>query len=292
MEALASLLSRAVQLGDIEGISAPGDGPIISHMLYVDDALIMGYWSPENIVQVTSLLRIFYIVSGMKINAHKSFLYGVGIPEAEVRSLADSMGCSVGVFPFQYQGIKNGANMNRISHWDTVIEKVRSRLQSWKAKVLSIGGRITLIKSDGKGVHWVAWEVVTRPKNFGGLGISKISEVNASLLVKWAWRFINEHESMWRKVIISLHGGRNKWAFVPVKKSLGGVWKSIVSVLNKVRFDGRRVEDLFYCKLGDGSRIDFWKDVWFGSTPLYRRWPLLFSADRNKNVTVVARLKT
>lgn len=65
-----------------------------------------------------------------------------------------------------------------------------------------------------------------------------------------------------------------------------------MSVLNKVRFDGRRVDDLFSCKLGDGSRIDFWKDVWFGSTPLYRRWSLLFSADKNKNVTVAACLKT
>ncbi|XP_076928365.1 uncharacterized protein LOC143592304 [Bidens hawaiensis] len=90
-----------------------------------------------------------------------------------------------------------------------------------------------------------------------------------ALLVKWAWRFKNEHESMWRKVIISLHGE---------------------VAINGLLF--LRVEDLFSCKLEDGSRIDFWKDVWFGSTPLYRRWPLIFSADRNKNVTVAARLKT
>lgn len=37
--------------------------------------------------------------------------------------------------------------MNRISSWDEVISKVSSRLSKWKIKSLSIGGRLTLLKS-------------------------------------------------------------------------------------------------------------------------------------------------
>nr|GEZ78703.1 RNA-directed DNA polymerase, eukaryota, reverse transcriptase zinc-binding domain protein [Tanacetum cinerariifolium] len=38
-------------------------------------------------------------------------------------------------------------HMSRIKSWDVVINKTHSRLSKWKMKVLSIGGRLTLLKS-------------------------------------------------------------------------------------------------------------------------------------------------
>ncbi|GKC35516.1 RNA-directed DNA polymerase, eukaryota, partial [Tanacetum coccineum] len=40
-----------------------------------------------------------------------------------------------------------GCNMSYIGSWDDVISKVSSRLSKWKIKSLSIGGRLTLLKS-------------------------------------------------------------------------------------------------------------------------------------------------
>ncbi|GKD26567.1 hypothetical protein Tco_1232781, partial [Tanacetum coccineum] len=37
--------------------------------------------------------------------------------------------------------------MSRLSSWDDVIAKLSARLSKWKLKSLSIGGRLTLIKS-------------------------------------------------------------------------------------------------------------------------------------------------
>ena len=37
--------------------------------------------------------------------------------------------------------------MRRIGVWRTVIEKFKKRLSEWKAKTLSFGGRLTLVKS-------------------------------------------------------------------------------------------------------------------------------------------------
>ncbi|PWA74034.1 RNA-directed DNA polymerase, eukaryota, Reverse transcriptase zinc-binding domain protein [Artemisia annua] len=327
MEALTNMILRACRLGDVEGIKVSDEGPSISHMLYADDALIMGTWSRNNIVMNTRLLRIFFMCSGLKINVHKSHLFGLGVSDTEVSSMAEVLGYKVGSLPFQYLGIKVGANMNRSSHWDPVVETVRNRLQSWKAKVLSIGGRLTLIKSvlsslpvyylslfkapgvvleniermmnkflwtgsrEGRGIHWVSWDIVTRPKRFGGLGISKLSEVNLALLVKWMCWFKTDHEGWWRKFIISLHGGRNRWAFLPVKKALAGNWKSVVNFLEKTRINGESIDKFFTCQLGDGSRINFWKDIWYGTTPLCIRWPILYSKDRNKKVSVKERIR-
>ncbi|GJT03944.1 hypothetical protein Tco_0838406 [Tanacetum coccineum] len=40
-----------------------------------------------------------------------------------------------------------GDLMSRIQAWDGVVERVKSRLSKWKVKMLSIGGRLTLLKS-------------------------------------------------------------------------------------------------------------------------------------------------
>ena len=116
-------------------------------MLYTDDALLMGSWSPNNITMTNRLLRIFHIISGLKINVQKSHIFGLGVSSSEVFSMAEVLGCKVGELPFIYLGIKIGANMNRSAHWGSVIDTVKSRLLSWKAKLLSMGGRLTLIKS-------------------------------------------------------------------------------------------------------------------------------------------------
>ncbi|PWA40160.1 RNA-directed DNA polymerase, eukaryota, Reverse transcriptase zinc-binding domain protein [Artemisia annua] len=167
----------------------------------------MGEWSEDNIKSVARVLRVFNICSGLKINIHKSHLFGIGVNMGEVEGMAGILGCQVGALPFEYLGIRVGANMNLISNWTPVVETIKNRLSSWKANTLSMGGRMTLIKSvlsslpiyylslykapcnvvdqieglmnnflwagssEAKKVHWVSWEVVTTTKNDGGLGV-------------------------------------------------------------------------------------------------------------------------
>ncbi|XP_076881089.1 uncharacterized protein LOC143529105 [Bidens hawaiensis] len=147
------------------------------------------------------------------------------------------LGCKRGIIPFEYLGIKVGANMNRIRNWDPVVEVVKHRLASWKSKTISIGGRVTLIKSvlenlpiyyfslykaplavieklesimrrflwagstEEKKICWVAWDSVTRPKNEGGLGITNLRVTNEALLLKWACRFKKDGNCLWKKVM-------------------------------------------------------------------------------------------
>ncbi|GKD85569.1 RNA-directed DNA polymerase, eukaryota, partial [Tanacetum coccineum] len=62
-------------------------------------------------------------------------------------SAAKSIGCSILHTPFNYLKVKVGGIMSRLSSWDDVIAKLSARLSKWKLKSLSIGGRLTLIKS-------------------------------------------------------------------------------------------------------------------------------------------------
>nr|GEW69935.1 RNA-directed DNA polymerase, eukaryota [Tanacetum cinerariifolium] len=92
-------------------------------------------------------LRCFFLLSDLSINLKKSQLLGVGIPDSQVLEAATLIGCSVLHTPFKYLGIMVGENMSSIRAWDETVNKLKLRLSSWKLKTLSIGGRLTLLKS-------------------------------------------------------------------------------------------------------------------------------------------------
>nr|GEY94682.1 RNA-directed DNA polymerase, eukaryota, reverse transcriptase zinc-binding domain protein [Tanacetum cinerariifolium] len=83
----------------------------------------------------------------LSIDIKKSHLLGVGIPDSIVNAAAEFLSCSVMKTPFKYLGVMVGGNMSLVKSWDNTVEKLNQRLSKWKLKTLSIGGRLTLLKS-------------------------------------------------------------------------------------------------------------------------------------------------
>ena len=230
----------------------PNSGPTISHLQFADDVIFLGVWSRSNVSNLLRLLRCYQLSSGLKVNINKSYIMGVGVEEAEVTSFAERVHYKAGRFPFTYLGLPIGASMNKCDSWAPLIEKCRSKLSSWKASILSFGGRLVLAKAvlgsfgiyylslfkapkkiinklesircsffwgskqGSKKIAWMNWQSVLANKIDGGLGIGSLQAQNLALLARWWWRFKTEANSLWRKVIVSLHGddrgfGRLSW---------------------------------------------------------------------------------
>ena len=109
----------------------------------------------------------------------------------------------------------------------------------------------------------------------------RFSILNKALLCKWCWRFANERDSLWRKVIRSKFGeDYGGWSSGDINGGFGvGLWKEI-------RKEWPQLIQNSYFTLGNGRRIRFWKDVWCGEEALSLMFPNLFRLTAQKNARV------
>ncbi|KAJ0568314.1 putative RNA-directed DNA polymerase [Helianthus annuus] len=326
MEALTGIMKKAISEGIFEGLRCTNDGPLLSHLIYADDVIFLGKWSFGNALNLRRILRCFFLVSGLKVNLAKCSVFGVGINDEEVELMADCMNSKKGSLPFKHLGLTVGANMNLIRNWKSVIDIFKSRLSIWKAKSLSYGGRITLIKSvlnslptyffslykapakvidelerirrsffwsgsdENSYTSWMAWEKVIAPIEYGGLGFGSLRDANLAMLSKWWWRFKTDKDGLWRRVIWSVHHSERSWSPIPARISVPGPWKQIVSVQTPLNSVGISLPDLIWCEVGSESKALFWLDYWIGTQPLYIMFPLLFALEVDKLCRVSQRV--
>ena len=169
-------------------------------------------------------------MSGLKINFHKSEVVAFGYEPQEQQNIANWLNCKLGTMPIKYLGFPISDRALYSEAFKGILEKMRKKLQPWKVKLLSSGGRLVLTNSVlssmptymmgiyniQEGVyaqmdtirsqffwsgdcnkfkyHMVEWENVCLPKDFGGLGITNTRVLNEALLLKWVWRLYRNDE--------------------------------------------------------------------------------------------------
>ncbi|CAL5374865.1 unnamed protein product [Camellia sinensis] len=99
------------------------------------------------VVNIKRILRCFELMSGLRINYHKSVTSGIGVQDAWLDEIAGRLNCKYQKLPFKYLGMPLGANPRRLKTWKPVVDRVKVKLASWKRRFLSIAGRLTLIKA-------------------------------------------------------------------------------------------------------------------------------------------------
>ncbi|GJW01065.1 putative RNA-directed DNA polymerase, eukaryota, reverse transcriptase zinc-binding domain protein [Tanacetum coccineum] len=90
------------------GVKVGSPGMHLSHLFYANDVIILSEWNLNAMENIIRIINIFYIASRLKINIHKSNVYGVGGSFNEVEIMASYTGCEAGFFPFTYLGLPIG----------------------------------------------------------------------------------------------------------------------------------------------------------------------------------------
>ncbi|GMP91325.1 hypothetical protein CsSME_00042073 [Camellia sinensis var. sinensis] len=147
VEGLNMLLTRAYHMGIIKEMQIGVDDARLSHLQFADDSILFCEAKEEEVRSLKRILRCFKVMSGLRINYHKSQVCGVGVADESLATFVSILNCKIKKLPMQYLGLPLGADPNRKQTWKPVLDKIRSRLASWKRKLLSYAGRLTLIKS-------------------------------------------------------------------------------------------------------------------------------------------------
>ncbi|GKB56445.1 putative RNA-directed DNA polymerase [Tanacetum coccineum] len=241
-KALQVLTLEAFHNGIFQGVSlTDDDGTNLSLLQYADDALFFGKWSLTNAQNLIRILKCFQDMSGLRINIEKSRLYGIGIDPREVESFSNILNCKNDVLLFVYLGLPVGKDMSRVDNWRVLIDRFLSKISSWKSKLLSVGGRVTLIKAvlGSLPLYYLSLfrapikESMLPEKNKGVLGIGSLKAKNLSLIGKWKWRFYVESEALWCKVVKSIHGPNGGFGVHSNSSLHKGVWANIVRIKDK-----------------------------------------------------------
>lgn len=155
-EVLHILFSKEESLGLISGIKL-GNGPSISHLQFADDTVIFLSNPDHSCKGVRIILIIFELLSGLRINFDKSYLFSAKKDDSKRQYWEDLIECQRGVWPFSYLGVNIGSSPKSKKFWTPIIHKVKTRLNRWKCKNLNKKGRTVMIKAvlNSLPVYWM-----------------------------------------------------------------------------------------------------------------------------------------
>ncbi|RVW58950.1 Retrovirus-related Pol polyprotein from transposon RE1 [Vitis vinifera] len=150
-------------------------------------------------------------------------------------------------------GLPLGGNPKTIGFWIQWLREFRgaSKIEKMQRDFLWSGA------GEGKRDHLIRWEVVSRPREMG------------------------ERSGLWHKVIASIYGTHpNGWdANMVVRWSHRCPWKAIAQVFQEFSPFVRLV-------VGNGERIRFWEDLWWGNQTLCAQFAELYRVISVRNLTV------
>jgi ribonuclease HI len=196
----------------------------------------------------------------------------------------------------KYLGLPALVGADRSDCFEHFIERIIQRINGWKEKMLSIGGKEILLKAVAqaipvyamsvflipKGVckrmmdaiskfwwgdddnsnkmHWLAWWKLCYPKREGGMGFRDFHSFNLAMLAKQVWRLIEVPESLCARVLRAKYFPHGDILKAGPKAGSSFTWQSIVAGVSTFKRG-------YLWRVGDGERINIWLDPWIPSSP-------------------------
>uniref|UniRef100_A0A803NV61 Reverse transcriptase domain-containing protein n=1 Tax=Cannabis sativa TaxID=3483 RepID=A0A803NV61_CANSA len=147
-EVLSRLLLREEATGHLHGFKVCPRSPPISHLMYADDTFLFCAAKVDEINVVQECLKKYCDWSGQMLNASKSAIVYSKNTCPEVKALINNI---LGFRPLsdndKFLGNPISFSKSITRDFIFVVDKVKSRLEGWRSKLLSQAGRTTLIQS-------------------------------------------------------------------------------------------------------------------------------------------------
>nr|GEW80229.1 hypothetical protein [Tanacetum cinerariifolium] len=177
-----------------------------------------------------------------------------------------------------------------------LVDRFQSKLSSWKSNLISIGGRVTLIKSvlGSMGIYYISLFKVPE------MILKSLERFRANFFwggdessFQW-WSFdVDDYSLTWKLAVKAKEVSRKGYGKAGLhEKSCksAGLWSRIVGTVDYLHSSGVIPRGTLKYRVGCGTKVRFWKDIWIGDVPLKEKYSRLFYLDRNGDCVIKDRI--
>ncbi|XP_058757247.1 uncharacterized protein LOC131630489 [Vicia villosa] len=236
-DVLSRGLTELVSNNKLNLIQANRNCCVPSHTFFADDIMIFYRGDIKSLNSISSLLKDYDINSGQICNSSKSIIHAGGLSLARHCRLAEIVGFTIAYPPFVYLGFPIFVGKPKAIHFLSLAGKIRMKVASWKAKLLSMAGRVLLVKTiiqsmmvhniaiydwpssviksieaSSRNFIWsenvdqnklviVSWKKCCSKTTEGGLGIISLNHYNKATNLYLCWQFLNKDKA-WSNMLI------------------------------------------------------------------------------------------
>lgn len=262
--------------------------------LYADDAALFISPKATDIKLTKEILGCFGSASGLVCNMQKSGFFPICCDDIDLVSLLQQFPVPVLQFPCTYLGLLLHYKSITRADIQPILDKLASRLQKWRGKLMTGDARLRLINSvlssipvylitifklgawaikqidklrrnflwrskpDAEGgLALVNWSIVCRPKSLGGLGVIDLKRFGRALRLRWKWLEWRDQDRPWIG------------SPIPCDKDDLALFAAATNI-----------------SIGAGTRVKFWHDRWLAGDAPGQIAPDLLRLCYRKNLTV------
>ncbi|KAJ4804966.1 RNA-directed DNA polymerase (reverse transcriptase)-related family protein [Rhynchospora pubera] len=150
------------------------------------------------------------------------------------------------------------------------------KLPSWVIKKIDVLRRNFLwhgVNHSGKKMIMISWNVVTKPKSIGGLGVIDLKTFNMALLSKWIWKWNQTEPTLWKNLAASLQS--NVLSLTPFNSRFTPLLTNVEHLVSV---------GLSF-QVNNGKNTLFWMHNWLSGILKYK-FPELFSFVIDPSISV------
>jgi hypothetical protein len=282
-DVLSRSISKLMSQGSLNQIKGTRNFLIPSHSFYADDLLIFCKGNLSVLKALKSLFDQYAVESGQVISTTKSTIFSGSITPGRLSLIVQLLNFNLGNIPFNYLGVPIFRGKPRSFHLQPIPDKIKLKLSAWKASLLSIAGRVQLVKAviqsmliysislyswpaallkdiekcirnfiwsgdiDKRKLVTVSWKKICRPFAQGGLNIRSLSNLNSATNLKMCWTILNS-DIYWAKLLRDRVIRNRRTVHHHIYSSL---WSSVKDEFSVILDNSTWL-------LGDGKDINFW----------------------------------
>jgi len=296
---LSNLITQAVSIGHLKGIRLNRWCPTLSHLLFADDAIFFLNGTISEGQNLANILNLYCSATGQLVNRNKSgLIFSKHCPTTLQDNMSQELRTPIMQRYGKYLGIPSEWGRSKKEMFSWLLARVNAKLEGWKEKFISKGGKENLLKSvvqalphyamsifklpvsicksieqriarfwwrndqNRVSIHWLQWDFMKAQKQHGGMGFRDLITFNKAMLGKQAWRLLQYPHSLWSTLFKGLYFHATDFLSANRGTRLSWGWQSMLL--------GREAILPNLCwSVGNGTKIRIWADRWLPMGILY-----------------------